>query len=349
MDLKGIELPREIKIGDDIINELGEICKELDLKGKALVITGPTTQDIAGKKALEVLKAAGFNTEMNVTNSIEKKDVERLIEQSKSYGFIVAVGGGRIIDIAKYSSFKLSIPYVSFPTAPSHDGLTSLRTTLSDNGKHFSYPIRAPIAIVVDMNIIEKSPYKLIAAGCGDIIAKITAVEDWKLAHEVKGEDFNEYAASIALSAANVVLGSANLIRKMNKKGLRDLVESLISCGIAMSIAGSSRPASGSEHLFSHALDRICENKKSSHGEQVGMGSILCSFLHNLNWKRIRKALKDLNCPTNSQELGIQDVYVTKALVAAKNIREDRYTILNKLNIDDKKAKEVAVATEVIM
>lgn len=349
MDLKGIELPREIKIGEDLVNEFGEICKELDLRGKGLILTGPNTQDIAGKKIFDSLKSSGLDVEMQISNSIDKKDVDKLVEQAKRFNFIIAVGGGKIIDVAKYSSFQLKIPYVSFPTAPSHDGIASLRATLSENGKHFSYPTKAPLAIVVDMNIIEKSPYRLVAAGCGDVIAKITAIEDWKLAHKEKGEEFNEYAASIALSAANVVLNSTKLIRKMNKKGLRDLVESLISCGIAMSIAGNSRPASGSEHLFSHALDRVCENKKSKHGEQVGVGTILCSYLHKLNWKRIRKALKDLNCPTTSRELGIQDIYIIKALVAAKDIREDRYTILNKLNLTEDKARKVAVATGVIM
>ena len=114
-----------------------------------------------------------------------------------------------------------------------------------------------------------------------------------------------------------------------------------------MSIAGSSRPCSGSEHLFSHALDLLVESD-SMHGEQCGVGSIMITYLYGANWKRIRDTLKCLGAPTTARELGAKDEDIIKALEIATTIRPDRYTILQKLNMNYKACEKVAKATEVI-
>jgi glycerol-1-phosphate dehydrogenase [NAD(P)+] len=132
-----------------------------------------------------------------------------------------------------------------------------------------------------------------------------------------------------------------------NGEGLRVLLEALISCGVAMSIAGSSRPCSGSEHLFSHALD-IINSKHAMHGEQCAVGSILAAYLHKANWQRIQKTLKQLGAPTTASELGVSDSDVVKALEMAAKIRPERYTILHKLNPSIEVCEETAKATGVI-
>ena len=114
-----------------------------------------------------------------------------------------------------------------------------------------------------------------------------------------------------------------------------------------MSIAGSSRPCSGSEHLFSHALDMInCPH--AMHGEQCGVGSILVAYLHNANWKRIKDALKQIGAPTTARELGVKDEEVVKALEMAAKIRPERYTILHKLKLNYEVCEKVARTTQVI-
>jgi glycerol-1-phosphate dehydrogenase [NAD(P)+] len=144
-----------------------------------------------------------------------------------------------------------------------------------------------------------------------------------------------------------LVMQNAKLIKPGNDYGLRMLLEALISCGVAMSIAGSSRPCSGSEHLFSHALDMVnCPH--AMHGEQCGVGSVLAAYLHKTNWKRIRDTLRRVGAPTTAHELGLKDQDLVKALEIAPTIRPERYTILHKLNLDHEACEKVAKATGVI-
>ncbi len=192
---------------------------------------------------------------------------------------------------------------------------------------------QAPLSIIADTDIISQAPWRSVISGCGDSIAKYTAVKDWKLAHLERREYYGEYAASLALMSTKLIIENAGLIKPGNEEGLRILLEALISCGVAMSIAGSSRPCSGSEHLFSHALDRVNAHH-AMHGEQVGVGSILSAFLYSSNWQKIRSTLKHLGAPTTAAELGVKDEDIAKALELAPKIRPERYTILHKLNLN---------------
>jgi glycerol-1-phosphate dehydrogenase [NAD(P)+] len=147
--------------------------------------------------------------------------------------------------------------------------------------------------------------------------------------------------------SAKLVIENADLIVYRTEEGLHVLLEALISCGVAMSIAGSSRPCSGSEHLFSHALDMI-DSHHAMHGEQCGVGSIMIAYLYKTNWERIRNSLKQMGAPTTAKELGVKDTDVVKALALAAKIRPERYTILHKLNLDYDACEKTAKATGVI-
>jgi glycerol-1-phosphate dehydrogenase [NAD(P)+] len=140
---------------------------------------------------------------------------------------------------------------------------------------------------------------------------------------------------------------NAGLIRKQRTEGLRVLLEALISCGVSMSIAGSSRPCSGSEHLFSHALETVKPNS-SMHGERCGVGTILMAYVHGVNWRRIRETLKAVGAPTNAYELGLTREDVVNAFFRASSIRPERYTILNKLNLSFEECEKIAKMTDVI-
>ena len=178
-------------------------------------------------------------------------------------------------------------------------------------------------------------------------MAKFTAVHDWKLAHDVKNEYYGEYAASLALMSARLVMKNVNMIKPVTEEGLRVLLEALISCGVAMSIAGSSRPCSGSEHLFSHALDLVAA-KPASHGEQCGVGSILMAYLHKMDWKQIKGTLQEVGAPTTAKELEIEPESIIQALVRAGTIRPERYTILEENKLDYDSAKKLAKTTGVV-
>jgi len=245
------------------------------------------------------------------------------------------------------SSARQEVPFISIPTTASHDGIASPLSSIKGFEKPFSVMAQAPIAIIADTNIIMQAPHRLITSGCADVIAKFTAVKDWKLAHEEKNEYYGEYAASLALMSAKLVMQNAELIKPKSGEGLRILLEALISCGVAMSIAGSSRPCSGSEHLFSHSIDTIRSNH-ALHGDQCGVGTIIMSYLHKANWKRVRDTLRKLGAPTNAMELGVEKDDVVKALFMAPSIRPERYTILNKLGLNLEACRKIAETTEVV-
>ena len=236
---------------------------------------------------------------------------------------------------------------MSIPTAASHDGIASPYASIKGQDKPYSIRGQAPVAILGDIGILAESPYKLLAAGCGDIVAKYTAVKDWQLAHKLKNEYYGDYAAELALMSAELVTKNVKDIVQRRLEGVRTVVEALISCGVAMSIAGSSRPCSGAEHLFSHALD-IIAGETSLHGERAGVGAVLCAYLHGSNWQGIRDFLREIGAPSTSRELNVTPDQVVKALTSAHSLRPERYTILGETGVAEAAAERVARATGVI-
>ncbi len=344
-----MQLPREVIVGNGVLNRVAEVTQRLNLKGVALIISGTKSYEVAGRHVYTMLEQAGMDPYGLLVETITMRDIALIEEQITKLQpqALFGVGGGTIIDAAKVSSGRKGIPFVSIPTTVSHDGIASPLASIKGSDKPYSIMADAPLAIIADTDIISLAPWRSVISGCADVIAKFTAVKDWKLAHVENSEYYGEYAASLALMSAKLITENAPLIKPENVGGLRVLIEALISCGVAMSIAGSSRPCSGSEHLFSHALDIVAPNK-AMHGEQVGIGSILTAFLHGTNWQKIKGALKQIGAPTSAKELGVKDADIVKALELAATIRPERYTILHKLRLNYEACQTVAKATKVI-
>lgn len=277
--------------------------------------------------------------QLRTINQIEK-DVKK--DQSD---LITGVGGGRSVDTAKMIAYNLSKPFVSMPTAASHDGMASPFVSIISDKPH-SVVASAPLGVFVDINIISKAPPKLLASGCGDLIANIIAVKDWQLGHEKTGEYYGRYSADLALMSAKIVMENSSYYAK-NGLDVRIIVEALISAGVASCIAGSSRPCSGAEHLFSHALDKIAPGK-GLHGEKCGIGSIMMAKLQGQDWKKIAKTLKDVGAPTSAKQVGLKSNEVVNALMIAQELRPERYTILKEIEMTEKKALNLAKITNVI-
>jgi len=312
-------------------------------------VSGHKTFEVAGRKANKILGGDGirvFHTFVNNSNSECIERVKKRINESEAE-VVVGVGGGRVIDIAKLSSFNSKIPFISVPTTASHDGIASNVASIKGLDRPYSIDAQSPIAIIADSKIIAKSPYRFTASGCGDILSKSVSVLDWRLGYKVMNEYYGEYAASLALMSVDLVMKFAEDIRNCTEIGIRTLLEALVSCGVAMSIAGSSRPCSGSEHLFSHAMDIIAPNP-ALHGVQCGVGAIMMANLCGIDWGLIRDKLKVMGAPTTAEELEILPKYIIEALVKAKDIRPERYTILNEVNLTRSKAKALAETCGVI-
>jgi glycerol-1-phosphate dehydrogenase [NAD(P)+] len=344
-----MQLPREVIVGKGTLQRIPEVMERLGLAGSALIVAGQTSSRIAGNQVRQLLEAKGMSVDVVKVNTATIKDVILIEERIKlkKPELLFGVGGGTKIDAAKLSSAGKGIPYISVPTALSHDGIASPLASVKGLDKPYSVMVQAPLAIIADTEVISQAPWRSVISGCGDVIAKITAVKDWQLALADKNEYYGEYAASLALMSARLVMRNAGIIHPGDEEGLRVLLEALISCGVAMSIAGSSRPCSGSEHLFSHALDKLNQSK-AMHGEQCGVGSIMVGYLQGVNWRRIRSTLRAIGAPTSAKELGVKDKDLVKALEMAAKIRPERYTILNKLNLRRDACERVARNTGVI-
>jgi len=241
-------------------------------------------------------------------------------------------------------AFTLKKSFVSIPTSASHDGIASPFVSLRGD-KPYSIIATAPLGVFVDIAILKKAPRRLLASGCGDLMAKVTAVRDWELARDNVGEYFGTYAANLASMSAKIVIDNSKDFRK--NPDVRMIVEALISSGVAACIAGSSRPCSGAEHLFSHAVDHL-KPGIGLHGEKCGIGAILVAKIQGQDWKKIIKMLKNVGAPTKAKEIGLEPQILAKALTIAQSLRPERYTILSKIRMNEEKAIDLAKSTGVL-
>jgi glycerol-1-phosphate dehydrogenase [NAD(P)+] len=341
-----IQLPRNVVVGHGVVDELGAAVAELYLSGPPLVVTSPTPDRIAGDR----VRAQFEDAETVVVDSASFAAVEAVVERAEAVdaGFIVALGGGKPIDTAKMASDRVDRGFVSVPTTASHDGIVSGRSSIPEGDTRHSVAADPPLVVVADTEILADAPWELTTAGCADIISNYTAVKDWRLARRLKNVEYSEYAGALSEMTAEMLVDNADSIRPGLEESAWIVVKALVSSGVAMSIAGSSRPASGAEHLFSHQLDRLAPGR-ALHGHQVGVGAIMTEYLHSGDdgqWRAIRSALASIDAPTTAADLGVDPETVVEALATAHEIR-DRYTILGD-GVSVEAAREVARVTGVV-
>jgi len=238
---------------------------------------------------------------------------------------LIGLGGGKALDVAKYAASLAGLPYFAVPTSLSNDGFCSPQASLTLEGKRRSLPTGLPEAVVVDLAVCQRAPQTLWHSGVGDLCSKFTAVSDWKLAYEKREVPVNDLAALI--SDASVFQFMANPVP--DEQGIRLLATALMLNGVAMEIAGSSRPASGSEHLISHALD-VSGARQRLHGLQTGTAAYLVSSLQSGDH---HDRIKELFARTGFWESVRKDPFSKEewriAVERAPSIKDDFYTILS--------------------
>ncbi|HLC10112.1 MAG TPA: sn-glycerol-1-phosphate dehydrogenase [Nitrosopumilaceae archaeon] len=341
-----MELPRQIVIGEKNIGKVGNFIANLANPKKVSLVSGDRVRKITYEKVERSLTDSKIKNVWHISISNDMKSAKKTqhdIRKDNS-DLIIGIGGGRSVDIAKMVAFNLKKPFVSIPTSASHDGIASPFVSLRGDKPH-SIIATAPLGVFVDIEILKKAPRKLLASGCGDLMAKVTAVRDWELARDNVGEYFGTYAANLASMSAKIVIENSKNFKK--KPDVRMIVEALISAGVAACIAGSSRPCSGAEHLFSHALDYL-EPGVGLHGEKCGIGSILIAKLQGQDWKKIVTMLKNVGAPTTAKQIGLKPKILAKALLIAPSLRPERYTILNQVKMTEEKAIALAKSTGVL-
>lgn len=325
---KWMQLPRDVVIGHQVIAELPGVCRDLGIGGAVLVITGPTTRSLAGDQVMSLLDGAKHATSRFIAAALTPATIHDAEKAAAGASLLIGVGGGRVIDTAKIVSYNLDLPFISVPTAASHDGIASARASVQTEEGSLSVEAHPPLAIIADTAVIATAPHRLLASGCADIISNRTAVLDWELSHRLRGEPVSEYAAALSRMTAEILFSNADLVRAHTEESAWLVTKALVSSGVAMSIAGSSRPASGGEHKFAHALERLAPGK-GLHGELCGIGAIITMYLHGGDWEGVRDLLRFIGAPTTPREIGIDDGAAAQALMEAHTIRPERFTILD--------------------
>jgi len=246
---------------------------------------------------------------------------------------LVGLGGGKIIDAAKYAAARVGLPLVAVATNLAHDGICSPVSTLDNDAGRGSYGVPSPIGIVVDLDVIREAPKRFVAAGIGDVISNISACADWELSQTVTGEPVDGLAVAMARSAGENLLRHPGSLEDQDL--LTALAEALVLSGIAMNIAGSTRPSSGACHEISHALDVLYPKRSAQHGEQVGLGAAFASFLRGERELTglIVDRLTSHGLPVTAAQIGFTEAEFTEAVHYAPNTRPGRFTILEHLDL----------------
>lgn len=240
-----------------------------------------TTYEIAGRRCMEILTAGGIRARMAVlehTGFDEATVGELLIHMPDDCDLMAAVGTGAINDMTRYFSFRMGRPFITVATAAPMDGFASSLAVLNINGLKTSIEAQTPSAIFGDTNILSGAPYPMIAAGLGDLLGKSTCLCDWKLARLITGEHYCENIVRLVENCVEGVLRDAGRARDRDPGVLGNIMEGLVLTGVAMSLYGNSRPASGCEHHISHYWEMMFEQKGRRpvpHGTQVGVGTVL--------------------------------------------------------------------------
>ncbi|ABR34524.1 sn-glycerol-1-phosphate dehydrogenase [Clostridium beijerinckii] len=338
---------KHIYVGENVYNRILDVAKEI-LPKEILLVSDNNTYKALGKCVENELTESGYKVNNIILVSDgdlipDEKAIGRLlVEVNNETELIVAVGSGSINDICRIISAKTHIPYVIMGTAPSMDGYASTVSPLIIDGAKVTYPGTNPYAIIADSNIMKDAPFEMICAGFGDILGKYTALSDWRLSNTILDEYFCDTTEKLVRNAMYKCFENIEGAVKRDVKAIEYISEALILSGIAMTLSGNSRPASGAEHHLSHywEIDKLSRKLEHPlHGNSVGVGTVISAWLYKkLNIEErfgietpvpeiIINLLNSIGAKSNPKALGIEKELFHRSVIHALEIRP-RYTIL---------------------
>lgn len=328
MNYNPVYLPTIFQVNENIIGQIPYFLERNDIVFKnILIVCGSTTSFKYAQSIVDALRSQCYTISHN-----DDTAVENLKEycKSKSVDLLIGVGGGSILDVVKRVSLLTDINNLLVPTIISNDGLVSPIAVIKNaEGQTLSLPGKIPFGIVVDVDIIRNAPSKFLQAAAGDILSNISATNDWVISSVETGEKINDLAYMLSRSAAFALVNHESKDLR-NRNFLKQVIYCQINSGLAMSLAGTSRPCSGSEHLISHAIDFKKLSENTLHGLQVGSISIFCLFLQKKLDAKLLNYAYELDIPYAFDKLDskiyneLKNIYET-ALV----MRPGRFTVLN--------------------
>lgn len=280
---------RRLAQGPGIGKDVGKHLADLGIKGRCVVVFDKNTWNAAGELLMQGLSASQSKTVIFDSENLHADEQALgtlLIALADHPDFMVSCGGGTLTDITRYNSLMTRIPFVAFATAASVDGFASLTTPILNRGFKTTFPGVAPEAVFFDPDILAAAPSAMTAAGFGDVMAKIIAMMDWRLAFAVENENYCPLIAAMVDRAVNACLKLADDLSASSHQranACANLMEALSLTGIGMQMMGNSRPASGAEHHISHLLemrDIQRQRQGSLHGDKVGIGTLISMSIY---------------------------------------------------------------------
>jgi len=326
-----IAAPVVIEIRPGAVDVLGQLLADgrISSKGQVAIAVGPGIGEEIAVRVRSSLPTAPIFKVARGSMDGARELIERL--RGSFFDAVVGIGGGGTLDVAKYAAAAIGLPFVSVATTLTHDGLASPVAVLESEEQKGSYGVHIPIAVVVDLDLVAQSPERHTRSGIGDAISNLSAIADWELAAKVRGEPLDGLAVTLARTAAEALISRNDAIK--SPRFLTALAEGLLLSGIAMSVAGSSRPCSGACHEISHAIDAIFPGT-AYHGEQVAVGALFTSFLRGDDWiGALDSCFTRYGLPRVPSDLGLSADQFTQVLVTAPETRPDRFTILEHLDL----------------
>ena len=322
-----IRVPKLVRIKPGALPRLGLYLKR-EGQNPAIVLASPLPEPIA-RAARSSLSEEGIAVaDWIVVEDNSFEGATRIFGAlPKKVKAVVGIGGGKALDAAKYIAFLSRLPYVAVPTSLSNDGFCSPQSSLTVNGKRRSLPSALPQGVVLDVDVCLGAPKSLWLSGVGDLVSKLTAVADWKLAFHNAGEPVDDLAALLSDATVYQFMAAPSC----DAAGTAMLGTALMLNGIAMEICGSSRPASGSEHLLSHALDATSARPRL-HGLQVGVASYICSRLQGGKSEMIDRLFRQTGFWDEVRKDPFSKAEWLKAVGMAPGIKEDFFTVLSLRN-----------------
>ena len=324
-----INAPALLRITPGCLKKIGKYLRNTHIR-KCAIIYGEGIRNLVGESVETSLMATEITA--LATYDVSSNDLNQTITHTFALPgqteAVLGIGGGKAIDVAKYMAFIHQIPYFSIPTSIANDSIASPQVSLSVDGRRRSLKAAMPHAVIVDTQIIAKSPAFFTLSGIGDIMAKYTAIHDWQLAYNKNQTPVNDFAVLISLQSVE------NLANYPNKnigdlEFLRVIAGCLVMSGLAMSVSGSSRPASGAEHLISHGYDLIAA-KPTLHGIQVAVSTLAVSWLQkNPKDSVIRDTFEKTGLLDYIQKNPLEKESFIQAILKAPSIKENYFTILS--------------------
>ncbi len=341
-----IAIPTLLKVGKGTMKNLGTYLLAGNMKN-AVVYFGNGLIDMFGQEIIDNLKNDGINViEYKELDTVKIEDIIDLaFSIDAKCQVIVGIGGGKVIDTAKYAAYLRKMPFISIPTSASSDGFSSASASLIVNGRRTSVPARIAYGIVVDTDIIKSAPAKFIYSGIGDMVSKITSLYDWQYESDMGYSKINDFAVMIAKKAVNSFVRTP-FKTIQDDLFLKELVDSLAMSGIANEIAGGSTPTSGSEHLISHSLDKMLE-RPQLHGIQVGIATYVMSVVQDHRYVRVNTIFEQTGFWDYVETLNLDVEDYIKAVDMAPTIKPHRHTYLHEEKYRDF-AKQVLLEDSVM-